>query len=307
MEENLVQRNKDIRRGTFAAFIFVIFVMGISQILSFSVPGISSHLCSSICMIVATIIILAGKGRPEKGTLLKVHNKMNGVSLLVLLGAFMACKLLSLVPAALLTALLVSKENAAALESLLPSNDNPILYFVFLGIVTPFGEELVFRGYIGNKFRKYGIWFAMIMSSLLFAMYHMNIFQLITAFLPGVVLFYIAMNYSIKWSILFHFINNGLLSIGFSELKKVIPPSVFADYGEYMIEIVLIIVALCLLKKDNAVGKVKSFLGESKNEKGVYKASIRNVWFILILVLLVLMSLGLLLGMNGLGVQAPQA
>lgn len=307
MEESIVQRNKEIRRGTFAAFIFVIFVMGISQILCMIFPSVSERILSSICMIAGTIVVLTGKGRPEKGTLFKVHNKMNGVSLLVLLGAFMAVKLLSLVPAALLYTVFVSEENAAALESLAQNSGNPLLYLLFMGIVTPFGEELVFRGCIGNNFRKHGIWFAMIMSSLIFAMYHLNIFQLVSAFLPGVVLFYIAMNYSIKWSILFHFINNGLLTIGFSELKKVAPPSFFVNYGEYILEVVLIIIAVCLIKKDNAIGKVKEFLGESVNEKGVYKAAICNVWFILLLVFLVLLSLTLLFGVNNMALQVPQS
>lgn len=305
MEEDLKIRNKEIRRGAFTAFLFVVFVMGVSQIVSMIVPSIPSQLVSSVCMIVGTIVILATKGKPDKGTLFQTRNKMTATGLIVLLGAFMAAKLVSLVPSALLLKAFVNEENASALESMTATASSPIYQFIFLGIVTPFGEEIVFRGCIGSNFRKHGIWFAMIMSSVLFAMYHCNMFQLVSTFLPGIVLFYIAMNYSIKWSILFHFINNGVMSIGFTELKKVIPVPFIANYGEYILEIALVILMICLLKKDKAGTKLKSFLGESKNEKGVYKAAIGNVWFILILIFVAAMSIGMLAMLDG-SIQMPQ-
>ena len=299
MEEELKLRKQKIRSGARAAFIFVVFTVGVSQILSMILPFVPSRICEVIGMILGTVVVLNGSCKPENGTLFQEKNKLSGTGFVVLLGAFMAAKLLSLIPSAALLKLFVNEENAGTLQGLDTIGDSVFLSFIFLGVVTPFCEEAVFRGCIGNAFKKYGIWFAMLMSTLFFSLYHCNLFQLVSTFLPGIVLFYVAMNYSIKWSMLFHFINNGVLTVGFIALNKIIPNTFIADYGEYIIEAVLVIAALYLLKKDHAFEKVKSFLLEPKNEKGVYRAAMGNIWFILLILALVIVTAMMLLMLNG--------
>ena len=295
MENDLYLRNKDIKNRVKAAFIFVIFTMVVSQLLSPVLP----FLHGSAAMIIGTVIILCGRLKPEKGSLTEVNNKMTGTAFVVVLGAFMIAKLLSLIPSAALVSLFVNENNAEAFQDLDTTKDNILQAFIFMGLVTPFCEEAVFRGCIGKSFRKYGIWFAMLMSTLLFAIYHCNLFQLVSTFLPGIVLFYVALNYSLKWSVLLHFINNGLLVIGFVALKKIAPDSFFANYGEYIIESALAVAALCLCKKDNALEKVKQFLSGPQNEKGVYKAAIGNIWFILLIIVFAIMTAMILLMLDG--------
>ena len=271
MDDSIKQRNTEIKRGTRLAFIFAVAVLVVGQFIPFgSQWGVIGGL------IIGTAAALCSRCRPEKGTLFEVRNRMTGTAFIVILGAFMLGKLLSMGASALLMLVIVNEENAGALEGVL-ENSGPLMMFLSMGVVTPFCEETVFRGCIGNTFRKYGIWFAMIMSSLLFALYHCNVFQLISTFLPGVVLFYTAMNYSIKWSMLLHFINNAILSVGFTALKEAFPGNPAAVYGEYVIEAGLIIAALFFLKKDGAAGKVRAFLSGPKNGKGVYKAAAGNI------------------------------
>ena len=299
METDIKTRNKQIKNGAKGAFIFVVMTMGVSQILNVILPSVPSRICEIFGMLLGTLTVLTGSCKPEKGTLPADKNKMTGTGFVVLLGAFMLAKLLSLLPSAALLKLFVNEENADALQGIASLEDNLFLSFLFLGVATPFCEEAVFRGCIGNCYRKYGVWFAMIMSSLLFALYHCNLFQLVSAFLPGIVLFYVAMNYSLKWSILFHFINNGVLSIGKSALQKVSPDSFLTNYGEYVIEAALIIAAICLMKKDNALEKVKAFLSAPKNEKGAYKAAMGNIWFILIVLAMAVVSGMMLFMLSG--------
>lgn len=298
MEEEILQRNKDIKNGVKLAFLFMLMTLGASQILSAILP-LPSKICECIGMLLGTLIALRGSCKPEKGTLLAEKNKMTGTAFLVLLGAFMLAKLLSMLLSLAAMSVLVNEENAAALGEVAAADNNLFLSFLFMGVVTPFCEEAVFRGCIGNSFKKYGVWFALIMSSLLFALYHSNVFQLISTFLPGVVLFYVAMNYSLKWSILFHFINNGVLSIGFSALKKGFPDTFFVNYGEYFIEAALLIAAIALMKKDGAIEKVRAFLNGPKNEKGVYKAAMGNIWFVLIVLVMAVVSVLMLFMVDG--------
>ncbi len=60
-------------------------------------------------------------------------------------------------------------------------------YFVILGFLPALCKELAFRGFILNGLRrKMPLWPAIFLSSFLFAVFHMNVFALIPAFLLGV-------------------------------------------------------------------------------------------------------------------------
>lgn len=293
------ERKAEIKRAVRTAFVFMIMAVFAGQILSAVLSPAPPKTYEIVCMVIGALIALTGRSKPEKGALTATANRMTGRAFIVTLGAFMAAKLLSMAASAALMLLFADESSAEALQGLETLGDNLLMSFLFLGIFTPICEEAVFRGCIGNGFKKHGIRFAMIMSSLLFAMYHCNLFQLISTFLPGIVLFYVAMNYSIKWSILFHFINNGVLSIGSIALKQAFPDSPAAGIADYAIEAALVIAALLLMRKDNAAEKVRAFLSGPEDEKGAYKAAIGNGWFILMAIVLAVVTAALLLMIGG--------
>lgn len=80
--------------------------------------------------------------------------------------------------------------------------------FLYGSLLGPIMEELVFRGALLRSLEKYGKTFAIIVSSVMFGIYHGNITQGIFAAAVGLVLSYIALEYSMKWTILLHIINN---------------------------------------------------------------------------------------------------
>jgi membrane protease YdiL (CAAX protease family) len=86
---------------------------------------------------------------------------------------------------------------------------NPIglLYVILLG---PFCEELVFRGALLRALEPYGANFAMMASAILFGLYHIILYQAVFAFLLGLILAYAAGRFSLKWSLLLHIANNAL-------------------------------------------------------------------------------------------------
>lgn len=282
METEAKTNKKEIKDGAKYAVLFVLMALGAAGLINMIVPALPSKICNIIGITAGALVALCGSCKPEKGTLLADKKKLSGTGFLVTLGAFMLAKLLSL-GLSIVVALLLSKDgDFSALVEISTATDHLFLEFLFMGIFTPICEEITFRGCIGNSYIKHGIWFAMIMSTLFFAIYHCNILQLFSTFLPGIVLFYVAINYSLKWSILFHFINNGVLAIGTQVLQKVSPESAAANYGEYVIEGILVILALLLWKKDNATEKIKAFLSGPKDEKGAYGAAIGNIWFVLL-------------------------
>lgn len=88
---------------------------------------------------------------------------------------------------------------------------NNIWHALFFTAVMPaLSEELLFRGVIYNSFnKKWGVTIAIILSSLIFGIYHMNWIQGIFAFILGLVLAYSYFKTNSLWvPIIIHFINN---------------------------------------------------------------------------------------------------
>ena len=83
--------------------------------------------------------------------------------------------------------------------------------FLYMGVLAPITEELLFRGLIQRTLMPYGKKLAILGSAFLFGMMHGNILQTPFAFLVGLVLGYVATEYSIAWAMLLHMINNLVL------------------------------------------------------------------------------------------------
>lgn len=87
-------------------------------------------------------------------------------------------------------------------------SSNTVSMFLYAAIGAPIFEEVVFRGAVLRSLEKFGKPFAMIVSSVLFGIYHGNLPQGIFAFCVGMVLSYTAIEYSFKWAVALHMINN---------------------------------------------------------------------------------------------------
>jgi membrane protease YdiL (CAAX protease family) len=89
---------------------------------------------------------------------------------------------------------------------------------IYACLVGPIVEELVFRGAIMKSLERFGLNFSIVISSLIFGLFHIFTVQAVFAFFIGLILGYIASRYSIKWSILMHILINstatGLDKIG---------------------------------------------------------------------------------------------
>ena len=99
----------------------------------------------------------------------------------------------------------LSTSVGLAMATDVSSNIPMLLYVSFLG---PIVEELVFRGFLLRRLEKRGKVLAIVVTSLLFGLMHQNLPQVLNATLIGLVMGYIAMEYSIIWSIVLHIFNN---------------------------------------------------------------------------------------------------
>lgn len=97
-----------------------------------------------------------------------------------------------------------------------------ISMFLYASLIGPIVEELIFRGLVLRVFEKRGKKFAIFASAFLFAVFHGNLVQGIFAFIIGVVFAYVALEYSIKWTMVLHIFNNLVLSDLVGLLQKYI-------------------------------------------------------------------------------------
>ena len=103
-----------------------------------------------------------------------------------------------------------------ALQQQTEAPETPVLMLltvVHTAILPALLEELVFRGFIMQPLRKYGDWFAIVTSALIFGLVHGNMTQAPFAILAGVALGYVNVVTGSMWTnILLHFLNN-LISV----------------------------------------------------------------------------------------------
>lgn len=83
--------------------------------------------------------------------------------------------------------------------------------FLYTCLFAPVVEEIIFRGLVMRGLEKYGKWFAVAASAVLFGLFHGNPAQSPYAFAVGLVLGYVAMEYNLLWAMVMHMINNLVL------------------------------------------------------------------------------------------------
>lgn len=128
-------------------------------------------------------------------------------------------------------------------------NVSMVLYTVIAG---PVAEELVFRGVLLRSFEKYGKVFAIVCSAFLFGAYHGNFLQGMFAFTTGVLFAYIAEEYSIRWSIALHLLNN-FTTIALGYAQKLVGEGKLDGAANLLFLVCMIGTVLWLVKNRKAV------------------------------------------------------
>lgn len=102
------------------------------------------------------------------------------------------------------------------------STDAPSM-FLYVGFAAPIAEELLFRGVLLRGLLPYGKKSAIIVTSLLFGLFHGNLMQAPYAFAVGLVFGYVAVEYNILWAMVLHMFNNLIISDVLVRLGKFLP------------------------------------------------------------------------------------
>ncbi len=118
-----------------------------------------------------------------------------------------------------------SYSQSLAADIALPQNLFEFIVMAMHTAVFPaFFEEFAFRGVIMQPLRKYGDWFAIIVSAVIFGLAHGNMTQMPFALLVGVALGYASVVTKSLWtSAIIHFFNN-FISLIYSFMGEILEP-----------------------------------------------------------------------------------
>lgn len=116
----------------------------------------------------------------------------------------------------------------ATLESVSGASDT-FSMFLYSALLAPIAEEILFRGYVLRTLRPFGKRFAIFGSAFLFGLFHGNLLQTPYAFLVGLLLGYVAVEYSVLWAMALHMFNNLVLADLLSRLTERLPEMVGAS------------------------------------------------------------------------------
>lgn len=95
--------------------------------------------------------------------------------------------------------------------------------FLYGGILAPITEEILFRGLIQRPLQPYGKKFAIFCSAFCFGIFHGNLIQTPYAFLVGLVLGYVAAEYSVAWAMVLHMFNNLVVADMLNRVTRHLP------------------------------------------------------------------------------------
>lgn len=171
----------------------------------------------------------------------------------------------------------------AALEMATITTDS-LSMFLYISILGPISEELLFRGVILRLLRPWGKQAAIVVSAIAFGLFHGNIIQIPFAFLVGLVLGYVTVEYSIVWAMLLHIFNNFVLSDLMGRLAEAQPETASVLLFAVMLLSLIAAVVLLIVEKE----EVKNYFCENKvgaiTWKGLFSSPV--MWIFTVMMLL---------------------
>ncbi len=142
--------------------------------------------------------------------------------LLAIVGMAMGCSVISVASSKMLISILeFMGVHSAEVNPNIPTDIIGVISFVIKSVImAAFVEEIVFRGFLLQSLRRFGDQFAILISAIIFAIIHANIYQFTTAFIMGLVLgFSVIVTGSLWTGIIIHALHNTyLVALGYAEM-----------------------------------------------------------------------------------------
>lgn len=243
-----------------------------------------------LCVLVGALILLLWKRKAFwKNEMFATERKMTVGTFFKLLTVFLSAQLFAQLFSVALEWLLnlMGLSATAALEAAAITSTG-FSMFLYITILGPISEELLFRGFLLRMLKPWGKQTAILVSALIFGLFHGNVIQIPFAFLVGLVLGYVTVEYSILWAIVLHIFNNLVMSDLFGRLAQVIPETVSSVllYG-ILLACAAVAVVLVIRNRD----RVKEFFTANPCDRKAMLAMVTSPGVLIFSTIMLLMSL----------------
>ena len=157
-----------------------------------------------------------------------------------------------------------------------------ILYLIIYIVISPILEEYAFRGVLLNCLSKYGRFFALIMTSIIYALAHGSISEIFPSLLMGYLLGKMMLNYGSIWpSIITHILANGFLCL------LALIPEKYSYVSIIILGVMIVAAIIFVVSRHYNVVSVKN----SKANEKVSLMFLSNIFVIISLVLFLVHTL----------------
>lgn len=137
-----------------------------------------------------------------------------------------------------------------------------LLYYLSTAVVPALIEEMALRGVVMQPLRRYGDWYAIICSAIIFGLMHCNLLQIPFAFIAGIAIGYAVIVTESVWTgIIIHFCNNA-----FAVTMSIVYDFCGADSVQYMITNIFFYAVI-------VIGLACAFIYVKKLDKTEFKKS----------------------------------
>ncbi len=196
----------------FMMMIYFVLLLALYYIgTDWQVKDIMSGLVKTeIIIVLLPIVLLLRLSKNDLKTSLSLHKTNPANYLVALLGVIPALIIVAIIAQLINLIFPFSESYLKAMQKLLTADSGTLWNSLFIiGILPGICEEVFFRGYIFHGFRKYGKWQAIVITGILFGIFHLDPFRLVPASLLGIWMGYLLLKTdSIFVPMLAHAANN---------------------------------------------------------------------------------------------------
>lgn len=238
------------------------------------------------------VMILFSRGTVSFSSLFRVRQRMPFTVFVEVLCVFSAFQLIALWLDELSEYCLniIGFTLTDSIEQATASSTN-VSQLLYACVAAPLAEEIVYRGFCLRHLLGRGRMFAIVLSALLFGVMHANLAQMLFAFLVGLVLGVVAVEYSIIYAIILHVINNFVFGDLFSFAYASAPDELFSFAFYVLFGMLFFCAVLVLLQRRN---DIVSYVRAHSPEKGTYRCAFTAALLLVFIVMNFALSLFLI-------------
>lgn len=216
---------------------------------------------TEIIIVALPVLILLKVLKLKPKEVLRLHNPKLGSFLLIPFIAISASIIVSIFSQLINLVFPFPEKYTEALNQLFKMNEAPWKVFLAIALLPGICEELLFRGFLIRFFEKYGRMWSIVISSILFAAFHLDPFRFLPVLLLGFLLGYLAVRSGSVYASMFsHIVNNGLAFVlvtysNFSWVKFLVSEGDNMHYWLIIPATVIFVISLSVFHKVTAKGE----------------------------------------------------